>query len=150
MQPSWCPRYRVLYSIPPAVAAGKDILAAADALLVITPQYNNSIPGVLKNAVDWMSRPPDDAARFYVYRDLPVGLGGASPGGFGTNLSQVAWLPVLRTLGLRIYAEKSLFVSRAHTLFGPDGRLTDEKTRTRLKDLIEGLAEFAVRAPRRR
>lgn len=134
--------------VPPAVAAGKDLLAAAAALLLVTPEYNNSIPGVLKNAIDWMSRPGADAAR--VYRDLPVALGGASPGGFGTNLSQVAWLPVLRALGLRLYAEKTFFASRAHTLFGPDGRLADEPTRARLKELVEGLAEFAVRNPRRR
>ncbi len=133
---------------PPAVATAKDQLAAADALLLISPEYNNSIPGVLKNAVDWLSRPPADAAR--VFRDLPVALAGASPGGFGTVLSQAAWLPVLRTLRLRLYSEKMLYVSRASALFGADGKLQDAATRDSLRAVVEGLVEFATRLPRRR
>src|SRR5688500_17034626 len=70
--------------MPAAVTELKDAIAAADGLLVATPEYNNSMPGVLKNVIDWLSR-----------------LIGASLGGFGTILSQNAWLPVLRTLGTR-------------------------------------------------
>ena len=76
--------------IPAAVAALKDAIADADGLLVATPEYNNSIPGVLKNAVDWLSRPAADIAR--VFGGRPVALIGASPGGFGTILGQDAWL----------------------------------------------------------
>jgi len=69
--------------IPPAVAALKDAVAAADGLLLATPEYNNGIPGVFKNAIDWMSRPSADIAR--VFGGKPVAVIGASPGGFGTH-----------------------------------------------------------------
>jgi chromate reductase, NAD(P)H dehydrogenase (quinone) len=83
--------------IPKAVARLKEAVVAAEGLLLVTPEYNNSIPGVFKNAIDWLSRPASDARR--VFGGKPVALMGASPGGFGTILSQSAWLPVLRTLG---------------------------------------------------
>ena len=83
--------------IPAPVAALKDQVAAADGLLLVTPEYNNSIPGVFKNAIDWLSRPPADIGR--VFSGRPVAVVGASPGGFGTIPGQNAWLPVLRTLG---------------------------------------------------
>src|SRR5690349_1227572 len=100
--------------IPPLVAALKDRVAAADGLLLVTPEYNNSIPGVLKNAIDWLSRPDADIPR--VFGGKRVALIGASPGGFGTILSQNAWLPVLKTLGTDLWAGKKLLVSRARTV----------------------------------
>ena len=81
--------------IPEAAARLKDAVAAADGLLLVTPEYNNSVPGVAKNAIDWLSRPSADIAR--VFGAKPVALCGASPGGFGTVLSQNAWLPGLLT-----------------------------------------------------
>jgi len=86
--------------VPDAVAALKEALAGADAILIATPEYNNSIPGVLKNAIDWASRPSTDIPR--IFGGKPVALMGASPGGFGTVLAQAAWLPVLRTLGAEL------------------------------------------------
>src|SRR5688500_14872867 len=80
--------------VPAEVAALKDRIAAADGLLLVTPEYNNSIPGVFKNAIDWLSRPPKDIAR--VFGDKPVALIGASTSAGGTRLAQVAWGPVLR------------------------------------------------------
>src|SRR6476660_5922327 len=80
--------------IPETVIVLKDAIASSDGLLLVTPEYNNSIPGVFKNAIDWLSRPPADIKR--VFRGRPVALLGASPGAFGTILSQSAWLPVLR------------------------------------------------------
>jgi len=74
----------------------KEAIAASDGLLLATPEYNNSIPGVFKNAIDWLSRPPADIKR--VFGGKPLAILGASPGGFGTVLSQSAWLPVLRYL----------------------------------------------------
>ena len=71
--------------IAPTVAALKDSIAAADGLLLATPEYNNSRPGVLKNAIDWLSRPPADIPR--VFGNRPVAIIGASPGGFGTVLA---------------------------------------------------------------
>ena len=85
--------------IPARVAELKDRIASADGLLLVTPEYNNSIPGVFKNAIDWLSRPAADIPRVFAGR--PVGLIGASPGRFGTLMSQSAWQPVLRTLGTR-------------------------------------------------
>lgn len=85
--------------IPDAVAALKQRIVDSDAVLLSTPEYNNSIPGVFKNAIDWLSRPSDDIGR--VFGDRPFAVIGASPGGFGTILAQNAWLPVLRTLKVR-------------------------------------------------
>lgn len=126
--------------IPPAVAALKDAIASADGLLLVTPEYNNGIPGVFKNAIDWLSRPANDAAR--VFGGKPVALIGASPGGFGTILAQDAWLGVLRTLGTRPWFEGRLMAARAGELFDADGNLTDDKTRARLRDFIAGFAAF--------
>ena len=82
--------------MPPAVERLKNRIAQADGLLIVTPEYNNSVPGVLKNAIDWLSRPGDDIAR--VFRGRPVAIMGATTGVGGTGLSQAAWLPVLRLL----------------------------------------------------
>ncbi len=130
--------------IPPAVARLKDAIAAADGLLLCTPEYNNSIPGVTKNAIDWLSRPPADIAR--VFRGRPVAIAGASPGGFGTILSQNAWLPVFRTLGADLWAEGRLLVSRAGSVFGPDGTLVDDGMREQLRTFLAGFVAHATRA----
>ena len=107
--------------IPPAVAALKDLVAGADGLILFTPEYNNGIPGVFKNALDWLSRPATDIAR--VFGGKPVALCGASPGPWGTALSQAAWLPVLRALELDIWSRGRLLVPRANTLMDAQGRL---------------------------
>lgn len=80
--------------IPQPVTDLKDRIAAADGLLLATPEYNNSIPGVFKNAIDWLSRPSADIPRGFHNRSTAII--GASPSGFGTVLAQNAWLPVLR------------------------------------------------------
>ncbi|MEQ8935981.1 MAG: NADPH-dependent FMN reductase [Amphiplicatus sp.] len=126
--------------IPAAVAALKDQVAAADGLMLFTPEYNNSIPGVFKNAIDWMSRPASDIGR--VFGGKPVAILGASPGGFGTILSQNAWLPVIRTLGANPWFAGRLMVSRAHTVFNENGDLADEKVREQLRKFTEGFAAF--------
>jgi len=127
--------------IPESVRSLKEAIGTSDGLLLVTPEYNNSIPGVLKNAIDWLSRPPADIKR--VFGGRPVALMGASPGGFGTILSQNAWLPVLRTLGAELWSEGRLLVSRAQGVFDGEGRLTDEKLRGQLKDFVEGFLTFA-------
>jgi NAD(P)H-dependent FMN reductase len=122
--------------IPAAVSALKDEIAAADGLLLATPEYNNSIPGVTKNAFDWLSRPPSDSRR--VFGGKPVALIGASAGGFGTVLSQNAWLPVFRTLGAALWPGGRLLVPRAQGVFAADGTLTDPKVRDALRELLAG------------
>lgn len=126
--------------IPAPVAALKDAIAAAQGLLLVTPEYNNSIPGVFKNAIDWLSRPSADIAR--VFGGKPVAVIGASPGGFGTILSQNAWLPVLRTLGCTHWTQGRLMVSRASTVFAADGSIGDAKIRDQLRGFMQGFVAF--------
>ena len=128
--------------LPEAVVALKDRITAADGLLLASPEYNNSLPGPLKNAVDWLSRPPDDIPR--VFGGRPVAVIGASPGGFGTVLAQNAWLPVLRTLRTRPWFGGRLMVSGAHRLLDDHGRLTDDKTRESLREFLAGFVEFVA------
>jgi chromate reductase, NAD(P)H dehydrogenase (quinone) len=128
--------------IPPIVAALKDKLAAADGLLLVTPEYNNSMPGVFKNAVDWLSRPASDIPR--VFGGKPVGMMGASPGRFGTLLSQAAWLPVLKTLGMRPWFGQSLYIGGANKLFDPAGALIDDESRKRVQSYVQGFCEFVT------
>jgi len=127
------------HGVPSPVAALKDAIAAADGLLVCTPEYNNSIPGVAKNAIDWLSRPADDIPR--VFRGKPVALLGASPSGFGTILSQNAWLPVLRTLGAELWTGGRLMVSRANTVFDGDGTLVDARIQEQLRGFVQGFVD---------
>ena len=127
--------------IPQAVQHLKARIVAADGLLIVTPEYNNSMPGVLKNAIDWLSRPPADIPR--VFRGRPVAIIGATPGQGGTVLSQAAWLPVVRTLGMRPWFEGRVNVSGAGKVFDADGRVADEATRDRVRTFVEGFAAFA-------
>ena len=126
--------------LPKAVVDLKARIVAADALLLVTPEYNNGIPGVFKNAIDWLSRPPADIKK--VFGGRAVALIGASPGGFGTILAQEAWLAVLRTLGTRPWFGGRLMASRAQTLFDAEGVLTDEALRKQLTDFVQGFASF--------
>jgi NAD(P)H-dependent FMN reductase len=126
--------------IPEPVCSLKEAIAKSDGLLLVTPEYNNSIPGVFKNAIDWLSRPSADIRR--VFGGKPVALMGASPGGFGTILSQSAWLPILRTLGAELWPEGRLLVSHAQGVFDDKGRLSDDKIRAQLKAFMEGFVAF--------
>ena len=83
--------------LPAAVVELKERIVASDGVLPVTPEYNNGMPGVFKNAIDWLPRPSSDVAR--AFGDRPFAVIGASPGGFGTILAQNGWLPVLKTLG---------------------------------------------------
>ena len=128
--------------LPAAVSALKDRLVASDGVLLVTPEYNNGIPGVFKNAIDWLSRPADDIPR--VFGGRPFALAGASPGGFGTILSQAHWLPVLKTLGVDLWAGGRLLASRSGSLFDADGALVDEKLRAQLAGFVQGFAGYVA------
>ncbi len=127
--------------IPERVTVLKNAIAAADGLLLATPEYNNSIPGVFKNTIDWLSRPDSDIKR--VFGGKPVAVIGASLGGFGTILSQDAWLPVLRTLRAEFWAGGRLMVSRAQTVFDQDGTLADQTIQEQLRKYLEGFTAYA-------
>ena len=126
--------------VPQVVEDLKARVMACDGLLLVTPEYNNGIPGVFKNAIDWLSRPPADTAK--VFKNRPVAIIGASPGGFGTVLAQNAWLPVVRTLAMRPYFGGRLVLSHAHRAFDDDGEMTDAVTKDRLRDFMRGFVEF--------
>lgn len=126
--------------IPAAVLDLQARIRACDGLLLVTPEYNNGMPGVFKNALDWSTRPP--AVSEQVFRDRPVAVIGASPGGFGTILAQNSWLPVLRTLGTRQWHGGRLMVSRAGKVFDENGRMVDEAARTQLRAFMQGFVEF--------
>jgi chromate reductase, NAD(P)H dehydrogenase (quinone) len=128
--------------LPEPVRALKDKVAAAAGLLIVTPEYNNSIPGVLKNAIDWLSRPASDIPR--VFGNRPVAIMGASPGRFGTVMSQAAWLPVLRTLGTRPFWGPRLLVGGAKQAFDESGKLIDERVRGELTAFMAGFVQFAL------
>lgn len=128
------------HGIPAAVAALKDRIAAADGLLLVSPEYNSSIPGAMKNAIDWLSRPAADIPR--VFGGRPVALMGATPGPVGTRMAQAAWLPVLRTLGTRPWFGAQLYVAGAGKVFDAAGSMTDEAMRRRLTEFMAGFAAF--------
>lgn len=125
--------------IPAAVSQLKDGIADSAGLLLVTPEYNNSVPGVFKNAIDWLTRPPEDIAR--VFHDRPVAVIGATPGGFGTILSQNAWLPVLRTLKTRPWMSGRLMVSGAGKKFS-EGELIDDDVEEQLRAFVGGFIAY--------
>ncbi|MBN1239169.1 MAG: NAD(P)H-dependent oxidoreductase [Gammaproteobacteria bacterium] len=130
--------------VPHAVATLKDGIRAADGLVIATPEYNNSIPGVAKNVIDWLSRPPSDVP--HVLRGKLVALIGATPGGGGTMLAQAAWLPVLRTLRMRLWTGGGPFyVSQAAKSFD-DTTLTDPDVEKRLQDYLAAFVDELRRA----
>ncbi len=126
--------------VPESVLVLQKQLTDAAGLLLLSPEYNNSMPGVLKNTIDWLSRP--SAAVKNVFRDKPIAIIGASPGGFGTVLAQSAWLPVFRSLGARQWSGGRLMVSSASRVFDQNGVLVDESVRQRLEQFIQGFLKF--------
>ena len=126
--------------IPPMVSALKDRIANADGLLLVTPEYNNSMPGVLKNAIDWLTRPGKDIPR--VFGGRPVAVMGATPGRGGTILAQAAWLPVFRTLRTKPWFGPPLRLSEAAKVFDETGTLTDEKLREQVQAFMAGFVAF--------
>jgi chromate reductase len=132
--------------IPNPVQELKSKIAAADGLLIVTPEYNNSIPGVLKNAIDWLSRPSEDIRK--VFGGRPVAIIGTTPGQGGTSLAQTAWLPILRTLGTAPWFGGRMMVSNADETFDGDGKMIDDQTKRRLAAFMQGFAAFVSESVR--
>ena len=117
---------------PPAVAAFKAALRQADGILIATPEYNDGIPAVLTNAIDWGSRLPGRSP----LAGKPVAVMGASPSQIGTARAQTHLRQLLAHVQARVLPAPELLVTRAHERFDPQLRLTDEGTRKVLRDLL--------------
>jgi len=132
--------------VPDAVRVLKEQVAAADGVILFTPEYNNSMPGVFKNAIDWVSSSMTGAPNVFAGRAFA--LAGTSPGNFGTILSQDAWLAVFRTLGADLWSGKRLMLPKANSLFDMDGMLIDEEAKKRLASFVEAFADYCGSAQR--
>jgi chromate reductase, NAD(P)H dehydrogenase (quinone) len=124
---------------PAAVTALRSAIAAADAVLIATPEYNSSVPGQLKNALDWVSRPLATNA----LRNKPVAVIGASTGAFGAVWAQAELRKVLSTIGARV-VDGEVAVGHAPSRIAADGAVADTATREALDELIAQLVESAA------
>lgn len=125
---------------PPEVQRLRAQLSVADAILFVTPEYNYSIPGVLKNAIDWASRPPEQP-----FNDKPVAIMGASGGILGTARAQYQLRQMLVFLNAHPINKPEVMIGQAGTKFDETGRLTDEPTRDFIRQLLVALANWTLR-----
>ena len=126
----------------PPVKRLREAMAAADALLIVTPEYNYSMPAVTKNVLDWASRVDG------VLEDKAAALMGASPGGWGTMRCQLQLRQLGSSCNLHFLNDPQLYVTSARTKFDADGNLTDEKTKGQVTEMLSALAAFARRLGR--
>ena len=126
---------------PPGVASFKAEIRAADAVLFVTPEYNHGVPGVMKNAVDWASRPARDAA----LNGKPVGIIGASPGQTGTARGQSQLRQAFEFTNSYCMPQPEILVFRALEKFDANGELTDAKTIEYLGKYLEALRNWTLR-----
>ncbi len=125
---------------PPAVQQFREQIAAADALIFATPEYNYSIPGVLKNAIDWASRPPEQP-----FENKPIALIGATPGGFGTSRSQYHLRQVFIYLNGLLLNRPEVMISSAPSKFDAQGQLIDPATAEQLRKMLLALVAWSQR-----
>jgi chromate reductase len=124
---------------PESVARLREAIRNSDALLISTPEYNYSLPGVLKNAIDWASRPPGKS----VLNGKPVAIMGASTGLSGTMRAQLAWRPVFLFTDSPMVGKPEVYVAQAGQKFDREGRLIDEMARKLICQLLENLVKLA-------
>lgn len=124
---------------PAPVRAFKARIAAADAVLIVTPEYNGSIPGVLKNALDWASRPVQGCP----LDGKPLAMMGATPGALGTARAQGHLRQVCAATNVHPLNRPGVYISEAARKFDDGGRLVDEQTRERIAGLLAALADWA-------
>lgn len=125
---------------PAPVQTFREKIRAADALLIVTPEYNYSVPGVLKNAIDWASRPPEQP-----FEGKPVAIFGASPGAFGTARAQYHLRQCFVFLNAPVMLRPEIMISAAPSKFDADGKLTDQPTRDLLAQFLVALANWTRR-----
>lgn len=125
---------------PPAVQALRQRIAAADAILFVTPEYNYSVPGVLKNAIDWASRPPDQP-----FNDKPMAVMGASGGLGGTMRAQYHLRQTMVFLNGHFLNKPEVMIREAASKFDASGKLLDETARDLIRQLLENLASWTRR-----
>jgi chromate reductase len=123
---------------PPKVIELKRRIREADAILIVTPEYNYSIPGVLKNAIDWASRPYGDSA----WNGKPVAVMGASIGAIGTARAQYHLRQVFVFLNMFPINQPEVMISNAAERFDAQGNLKDEETKKRIRQLLQSLADW--------
>jgi chromate reductase len=126
---------------PESVVKFKSAIGAADALLIATPEYNYGIPGVLKNAIDWASRPPGKSS----ISGKPAAIMGATPGTGGTARAQLQLRQTLAATRLHVMTHPEIFVAGATSKFDENGQLTDEDTLKQIRKLLDGLAVWTRR-----
>lgn len=122
---------------PAGVVAFREAIAQADALLIVTPEYNSGIPGVMKNAIDWASRGADQP-----FDGKPIAIVTASPGRLGGARCQLQLRQCFVPLNGRVMVQPELMIAGANKLIDADGRLIDEDTRQRLRRVVEALAAW--------
>lgn len=127
---------------PPGVRALREAIARADGLVIATPEYNHALPGVLKNALDWLSR---ESPQGEVLADKPVAVLGASSGPWGTRLAQASLRQVLHTCGALVMPTPTLFMAQAAQRFDPQGELVDPATREALSVFLAAFAAWTER-----
>jgi chromate reductase len=125
-------------SLPGRVTELKAKIAAADAVLIVTPEYNYSVPGVLKNAVDWASRPYGSNS----FEKKPVAIMSASPGMFGGARAQYHLRQTLISIGAFAMVKPEVFVAQVNNKFGPDGKLADADTEKHVMSFLESFARW--------
>ena len=128
---------------PPPVQTLRDAIKAADAVLLVTPEYNYSVPGVLKNAIDWASRPPEQP-----FQDKPIAIMGASPGALGTARAQYHLRQCFVFLNARLVTQPEVMIAQASQKFDADGNLTDETTAGYIAKLLSELGDWTRRLQR--
>lgn len=127
---------------PPAkVVEFKEKIRAADAILFVTPEYNYSVPGVLKNAIDWASRPYGDSA----WDGKPAAIMGASVGSIATARAQYHLRQIMVFLNMFPINRPEVMIGNCAALFDAAGNLTDEKTKGYIRDLLKNLVEWTER-----
>ncbi len=124
--------------LPEVVANLKSTVESADALVISTPEYNFSIPGVLKNAIDWLTRPAGQNS----LNGKPVAAIGATIGGFGTMAAQLHLRQVLSVLNMYVVNQPMVLVAQAHTKFDDEGNLTDQMGQDLLTQLMTNLVNL--------